>query len=571
VNFAVGSFNTARLTTDFTGPLNKSHSLLYRLNTAYQDAGSFRTLQGKRTFVVAPSFSFIPDKKTRVNFDLVYINDNGRNDRGQPSILTPDGKPDIYSTPISFALVKANDYVKSSKFFSTISLQRKLSDHISFNASYLKSIYHEDMQEHRTSNRYAVDAQGNDIRGLFEMQCNYRLTDNYSDNLSTYFIFDVKTGQIQHKLLVGYDYIQSADGLGNTTYNASGYLSADGKSSISKYDKDHPEKYLIVDNRPVPNVPHFSFEDPDYSISDRTSYINVPKQDKLGKYFTNGIYIQDQLKWGKMQALLALRQEYYTDVEGYGKNDPHNVKQQQLLPRVGLVYTPFKQVSFYGTYTFGFQPQSAGIIGDKETYGGPFDPLVSNMVEAGAKMEWIQNRLSTNIALYRIEENNILINAGDPGNPDLLRQIGQQTGKGIELDVYGHIVTNLSITANLAFNYNEITKSDDKSQLGRQADNAPKAEGGIWLKYRFTANKLKGLGVALGSNFQQSKLAADGKLKLPAYTLANTALYYKIDKFKISANFNNIFNKTYWLGADSFTRLFPGKPRNIIVGIGYVF
>ncbi|MEO7046148.1 MAG: TonB-dependent siderophore receptor, partial [Ferruginibacter sp.] len=570
-NFAVGSWNTVRLTSDFTGPMNESHTLLYRLNMAYQNAGSFRVLQGKETFVVAPSVSFIPDNKTRVNFDVVYIHDDGKNDRGQPSMLTADGKPDIYSTPISFALVKANDYVKSTKLFSTISLQRKLSSHISFNASYLKSIYHEDMQEHRTSNRYAVDVDGNDIRGLFEMQCNYRLTDNYSDNLSTYFIFDVNTGPLKHKILVGYDYIQSADGLGNTTYNASGYLSADGKSSISKYDKNHPEKYLVVDNRPVPNVPHFSFDNPDYSISERSSYINIPKQDKLGKYFTNGIYIQDQVKWGKVQALLALRQEYYTDVENYGKNNTSNVRQHELLPRIGLVYTPFKPVSFYGTYTYGFQPQSAGIIGSPETYGGPFSPLSSNMVEAGAKMDWLQNRLSANIAIYRIEENNILINAGDPGNPDMLRQIGQQVGKGIELDVYGNIFTNLSVTANLAFNNNEITKSDDKSQLGRQADNAPKAEGGIWVKYIFSARKLHGLGLALGSNFQQSKLAADGKLNLPGYTLANAALYYTIDKFKISANFNNIFNKTYWLGADSFTRLFPGKPGNMIVGIGYTF
>lgn len=571
LNFATGSWNTVRLTTDFTGPLNQSHTLLYRLNTAYQNAGSFRTLQGKETFVVAPSVSFIPDDKTRVNFDVVYIRDNGKNDRGQPSMLTEDGKPDLYSTPVSFALVKVNDFAKSAKLFSTISLQRKLNSHISFNASYMKSIYHEDLQEHRTLNRYAVDVEGNTIRGLFEMQNNYRITDNYSDNLSTYFIFDVNTGPLQHKILAGYDYIQSADGLGNTTYNADGYLSADGKSSISKYDKNKPEKYLIVNGRPVPNVPHFSFDNPDYSISERSSYINVAKQDKLGKYFTHGVYLQDQIRWGKVQALLALRQEYYADVENYGKNNSRNIRQKELLPRIGVVYTPFKPVSFYGTYTYGFQPQSAGVIGSPATYGGPFDPLSSNMIEAGAKMEWLPGRLSANVAVYRIEQNNILINAGDAGNPDLLRQIGQQVGNGVEVDVYGNILANLSVTANIAFNNNEITKSDDKDEIGRQADNAPKAQGGIWLKYVFTAKALRGVGVALGSNFQQSKLAADGKLTLPAYTLANAALYYTIDKFKISANFNNIFDKTYWMGADSFTRLFPGRPRNMMIGIGYIF
>ena len=571
VQFATGSFNTIRIASDFTGPMNKARTLLYRLNVAYQTAGSFRALQDKQTYVVAPSLSFLPNDKTRINFDLVYINDNGRNDRGQPSYSPVNGVQDIYATPISLSLSRVNDYVKSQKILSTLSLQHNFSKHIALNVSYLKGILHEDLREHRTANQNAVNKDGDPIADVMEMRYNYRLSDNYSDNLTAYFTFKWHTGAVNHQLLAGYDFIQNADGLGNTTSEAKGYLAADGTSAIDKYDPTHPEKYLIVDGRPVTNVPSVDLRHPDYAISDPKNYFSQSVQDKLGKYSTQGVYLQDQLSWRKWKALLALRQEFYTDVAGYGQSAAHHVRQNALLPRVGLVYTPAKAISVYGTYVFGFQPQEAGYIGDPSRYGGPFDPLESQMIELGAKSSWLGDRLSATLAFYQIEQNNVLENANIAGEPDKLKQIGQIQSKGAELDVYGAILTNLRLTANLALNHTEITKSDDKSELGRQAANAPKTQGGIWIKYTFRNKTLTGLGIALGTNFQSSRESGKFDVTLPGYWVANAGLYYAIDKIQLSATFNNLLDKTYWLGADSYTRLFPGTPRNFLVGVAYTF
>lgn len=571
INFATGSYGTIRLTSDFTGPMNQSHTLLYRLNLAYQTAGSFRELQGKQSYVVAPSVSFLPTDRTRINFDLVYINDNGRNDRGQPSYSPVNGVRDLYATPVSLSLSRVNDYVKAQKVFSTLSVQHNFSDHIAFNASYLKGVFHEELREHRTANQNAVGVNGDPIPDLMEMRYNYRITDNNTDNLTSYLSFRFNTGPLAHQLLTGYDYIQSADGFGNTTSEALGYLSADGKSAIKKYDPAKKDKYMIVDGRPVPNVPSVNLRKPDYTISDPAKYISTAKQDKLGKYYTQGVYIQDQVSWKQLKALLSLRQEFYTDISGYGSSATKRVHQKALLPRVGLVYTPVKEVSLYGTYVYGFQPQEAGYIGSPETYGGPFDPLESNMIEFGVKSSWLNDRLSATLAVYRIEQNNVLQTANDPGNPDLLKQIGQVRGKGIEMDIYGRVLANLSLTANLAFNNTEITKSEDEDEIGKQAANAPKSQGGFWAKYDFAGGAMKGLGIALGANFQSKRESGAYDITLPNYCVANAGLYYRIDKIQLSATFNNLFNKTYWLGADSFTRLFPGAPRNFLVGVGYTF
>ncbi|WP_134090281.1 TonB-dependent receptor [Olivibacter sp. XZL3] len=568
ISFVTGSYNTYRTAVDFTGPMNDTKTLLYRLNLAYQNAESFRILQDGSAMVLAPSFSFVPNDKTRINFDLVYQYNKGRLDRGQPIFGASAGK-DLYSTPVSFAVGRKNDYQNELNLFSTISLQHHFSDHITFNASYLKSFYDEDLLEHRTSNRYGVDSLGNEIPTLMGMQTIRRLRKNYIDNLTTYFNFDFKTGPLEHKLLVGYDHIEETFPKGNSTYNASGFLSADGSRTYSAYDPAHPENYQFRNGIPAPNVPYFDLANPSYAISEISGYINVSAEETPSKYFVNGVYVQEQIKWNKFQALLGFRQEFYTDVLNYTKEGERRVQQKAFVPRVGLVYTPIDPISFYGTYTEGYQPQSAGTIGDPQTYGGPFDPLISNMVEAGAKMEFFSRNLAVTTAVYRIEQNNILMNANAPDNPDLLRQIGQQQAKGVELEVYGNIRQNLNVTANFSYNITKITESEDASEIGTIVPNAPKSQGNVWAKYSFFRGPLSGLGVALGSNYATRRNTNSAILQLPAYMVANAAIYYRVDKFKIQANFNNVFNKTYWVGGFDFNRLFPGAPRNYLISIGY--
>lgn len=570
ISFVTGSYNTYRFTTDFTGPVNNSKTLLYRLNLAYQNAQSFRVLQEGEALVIAPSISFIPDDKTRINFDLVYQLNKGRLDRGQP-IFGATAGTDLYSTPTSFAVGRRNDYQNELNLFSTISLQRKITKAISFNASYMKSMYDEDLLEHRTSNRYGVDADGKEIPTLMGMQTIRRLRKNYLDNISSWFTTEFTTGAVSHKLVVGYDHIEEVFPVGNSTYNAGGYLTADGKGTIATYRPAEREKYLIVNNMPVPNVPYFNLANPDYSISEISRYINVSAPETPTKYFVNGIYVQEQLRAGRWQVLLGLRQEYYVNVLDYTKNNERNIKQKALIPRVGVVYTATDQVNLYGTYTEGYQPQSALTVANPTVYGGPFDPVISNMVEAGAKMEWFNRRLAVNVAAYRIIQNNILQSANAPGNPDLLEQIGQQQSKGVEVEMFGKILPNLNLTVNYAYNITKITEHANKDKVGDILPNAPKSQGGTWAKYQFAGKALKGVGIGAGANFATTRVTDSDILQLPGYVVANAALYYTVDKFKVSMNLNNVLNKTYWVGGFDFNRLFPGAPRHWMVSIGYTF
>ena len=577
INFATGSYSTYRLTSDFTGPMNESKTLLYRFNLAYQNAGSFRMLQEAQDIVVAPSISFLPDEKTMVNFDIVYSATNGKLDRGQPIFGAAAGT-NLNSTPLSFAIGKQSDYQKELHLYSTLSMQRKITDRLSLNASYMKYMYNENLLEHRTSNRYGTDADGKSIPTLMEMQTIRRVTRNYTDNLNLYLNSTWNTGPLEHKMLVGYDHISYLSPVGNSNYNASGFRNAEGTGIVmnngrpAAYNPKNKAAYLIRDNIPVPNVPYFDLQKPDYSITDISGYYNISTPTSPSKYQVNGFYIQEQIKWGKFNALIALSREQYRDLLGYESPSEKKVKQHVLLPRFGLVYTPIAPVSLYATYTEGYQPQEAATVGAPEIYGGPFDPLISNMIEGGIKTDLLQKRLVMNMAIYQIVQNNVLVNANEPGNADMLRQIGQQRARGVELDVYGQINANLSLTANFAYNKALITESTVETEVGEAFPNAPVTQGGAWAKYTFTNRSVKGLGFGLGSNFAAKRIASgDGKLELPSYTIFDAALYYTIDKFRISANLNNVLNTDHWIGGFDYNRLFPGAPRNFLIGVGYTF
>jgi len=380
--------------------------------------------------------------------------------------------------------------------------------------------------------------------------------------------------------LVGYDHILFHTALGGSNYNAGGFINAANNGVVltksgtpAAFDPKNKALYLIKDNMPVPNVPFFDLENPDYNITDISRYYNISSTVTPSRYYADGVYVQEQFKFGKWNGLIGLRMEHYNDLLNYTLKTEKKVKQKALIPRVGLVYTPMQWISLYGTYTEGYQPQSAGTIGAPEIYGGPFDPLISNMIEGGAKMEYFKKRLAVNLAIYRIEQNNVLVNAGAADNLNLLRQIGQQRATGVELDAYGQITPELSVTANIAFNKAEITKSTNEAEVGKIFPNAPRQQGGFWAKYKLPQKALSGLAVGIGSNFVTERTTNDTKndLKLPGYTLLDAAIFYNVDKFRISFNLNNVTNKTHWVGGFDYNRLFPGAPRNFLIGLGYSF
>lgn len=587
VGLSVGSFNTIRGTMDFTGPLNESKTLLYRLNGAYQEARSYRDLVRNNSVLLSPSFSYIPNDKTAINAEIIYSNMTGNLDRGQPIFGAVAGKTDLNSTPISLNLGSPTDFFKSKELMIMGNLSHKFTRNITFNASYMKQTWAEDLNEHRTTNAFAPDLTGASITSLAAMQFVQRKQNWNIDNLNAYLTFDFNIGNANAKTLIGYDLHYWEKLRGNGQNAARGFLRKDGSVSNSYAARDSLLfQTQTVGGRviPRPNVTHFDLNNPTYTVRNITDYnLNVRSVLPAALTTNNAIYIQEQFQWQRLTVLLSLRNEWFEDVTNYEEKTESRFQNNKLLPRIGVTYGVTKNINIYGTYLQGFQPQSNTVTLMPSTsnfFGATnsaarFQPLESDLKEVGVKTELFQKRINLTASVYEINQTNILMNANIPAFPDSLVQRGADRSRGFEVDLAGYITDNWQINASYSYINAEIVNDRDATLIGRRKENTPVNSANIWTRYNFgTETALKDLGIGFGIQHQGSRIPWFTRaFEVPAFTLFDAAIYYTPAKsnVQIAINANNLFDKTYWVGAQNYLRLFPGAPRNVMMTASYKF
>jgi hypothetical protein len=580
VSVNTGSWGTLKTYGDFTGPLNESKSLLYRLNLGYETTDGYRDLQGRNTLTIAPSFSFIPNEKTRFNVDITYYHLDGKVDRGQ----TIFGDADLYSVPITRSLSATNDFLRETQMNISLGLTHKITDNLSFNSTYLNSSYSEDLREHNQANSYYMQQQGKANTGdptKILMQALLRQRTFRNNSFNNYFNYNFTTGLVKHTLLVGYDYFQVELLPGASQLTAGGYLLKNGKTTTT-FNPARLNTYVVdANNNPVTNVAVFDLNKPTTGnvMKETGKYIFTSGNTKPTLQTSHGVYLQEQLEVSIVKLLLGLRKEFFMDYINYKENNEEKIEQQALIPRVGLVITANDNINFYSTWMKGFEPQTAAIQSDPDRYGGPFDPVYSELYEMGVKTDWFNNRLSATASVFKIIQQNSLYDAFPAviGKPDLKMQIGEEESNGFEFDLAGEITPNWSILANYAYIDARITKTaqNNEKDFDMQRPSTPRHSGNIWTKYIITEGPLKHLGFGAGYNFVTERYGQVGRRTnttvYPGYGLVNAVLYYKINQIQLQLNLNNVLNQTHWVGGYDKLRSFPGAPRNINASVTYKF
>lgn len=577
INFATGSFSTIRGGLDFTGPLNEDKTLLYRLNAAVQEAKSFRDLVKNNALLISPSFSYVPNNKTAVNVEMIYSNNEGNLDRGQPIFNEITGFSDLKSTPITRNIAASNDFFSSKELIMTTSLSHRFSDKIQFNGMYMKQTWKEDLQEHR-ANGFITDVDGNTIDNLVRLRYAERKQFWDTDNLNAYFTFDIDFGKYNNKLVVGYDFNQLDKLKGGGQNGARGYVvDENGDTETIEYNGIEILK---------PKAGFFDLNNPSNIVRNVNAYdtsaFAIPSQILT----THAAYIQNVTKFENFTLLFSLRNEWFKDRLNYDMPNEVVYNNTALIPRVGLSYEINKKISVYGTYLEGFQPQMntvslMPITANNFFWGSDspsqFDPLESSLIEFGAKASLFNGAVQTSIAAYQIKQNNILMQVPDE-DADLgftYNQRGSDRSRGFELDFSGYILPNLQISAACSYIDAIIAEDENEALIGQRKEATPEHSGSIWAKYDFKKSSiLPGVSLGAGAIYSGDKLGwYDRNLALPSYTVFDTAVYYKpyASNLEFTFKLNNVFDTTYWTGAINNTRLFPGTPRNFMISTAYKF
>ena len=450
----------------------------------------------------------------------------------------------------------------------------------------MKQTWTENLQEHRTNNAFAVDIENQPVTSLAAMQFIQRQQYWNTDNLNAYMNVDFHTGRVQHKMLVGYDLSRWHKTQGGGQNSARGYLLQDGTvagtfvpSNASNYQT------ITIDGRtlPKPNVNHFNLGNPAYTIRNADDYVmNSRTAVPSAMTSTNAIYIQDHVKIGKLSALLSLRNEWFEDITNYKAPGEASFDNSALIPRVGITYEITKHVNVYATYLQGYQPQSNTVSLMPSTgafFWDPnsparFKPLISDLKEVGAKGEFFNAKVSMSVAFYEINQKNILMNANLPAHPDSLVQRGADRSRGVEWELTGYILPDLQLNASYSYVDARIVEDRDGTLNGKRKENTPANSANVWMRYNFSQPALDDLGIGLGVQYSGSKVPWFTRaFEVPGYTTIDMALYYTPAKanMQFALNVNNVFDTTYWIGAQNYLRLFPGTPRNFMLSATYKF
>jgi len=532
-----GSWGHFRAQGDVTGPLNKSKTLLYRLNAGYDKTNSFRYQNFAKSYEIAPSLTYIPNDRFEMNADFSLSHINTVLDRGQPGLLGST----LQSTRVKLSLTQPGDYLHETDIAAVVSASYKINKKLSFSSGVLNYITKQHVTEHGLNDFITPDSVY-----LYYNKWNFQTV---TTTLTNYLTYKFNTGKTAHQLLAGYDLIRSEVELDQQYYELPTKF-GEGSGTVGTFNLKHAQY--------VPR-PIATYQPSDYNG-------DAPNVDEE-VYRTHGLYVQEQVSLNKWKLLVSLRQDFYTSVDD--EDSAEGLKQNILLPRIGLVYALRPTVSIYATYNKGFDPLEAST--EVQVFDAPFKPITSELLEAGVKGGIFKNNLSASLSVYQLTVRNVAVNANNVSNPNLFVQQGKTRSSGIEAEAAGNMLPNLSAMLSYAYCDAKVIQSKAPAQIGTLLENAPRHTSNSWVKYSFTKGLLKGFGIMAGHSQVGKRSTLDADVKLPGFCTINAGLVYTGEHVAIAFNVNNLTDQTYWTAAYNNINKWPGAPRNVMVRIGYSF
>ncbi|HEY4935571.1 MAG TPA: TonB-dependent receptor, partial [Puia sp.] len=481
VSLVGGSWNHFRAAGDFTGPANESKTILYRVNAGYDQSNGFVDQFYSKAFQAAPSFAFIPNKNLQINLDLSYSQINTILNRGQPGL---ENNNNLFATPISLSVTQPGDYLKEKDLSSMISVAWKINPHLSFHTAFLYYMTYQDVAEHGLNSYINYDSVN-----LYFHKWNFNTP---TISLTNYFNYEFHIGGTVHDAMIGYDYI-STDGTLNQTHYENPAVFGKGSGIVGTFNLLHPE----YNQEPASS----------YQVS-----ANTGNDEDAENYYTQGIYIQDQISFKKLNVLLGIRREYYrTDSDDAG--DSAATVENVWLPRIGVVYGFTSNFHVYAVYSRGFDPYETS--NTPAIFNVPFKPITSELYELGLKAIFLKGKLYGTLSIYQLSLFNVAVNANDPSNPDLYVQRGEDQARGFEIELNGNILPNLQAHFAYAYNVAKVKQSEVKDEIGRLKENAPVNSGSGFFKYGFVKGLLKGFSLTSGYNMVGKRNTLDNDVELP--------------------------------------------------------
>ena len=289
--------------------------------------------------------------------------------------------------------------------------------------------------------------------------------------------------------------------------------------------------------------------------------------------------------------LASLRYDYfhrnyqmvYSDDKVITSKDPKTSEHNNALTyRLSALYEFNDKFNVYASMSSFFKPTRTAVsdgyiyIGsdgkklDAEHINGTvYKPISGQQYEVGSHVNF-GDRLQADFSAFYIVKNNMVQSLGklDDGT-NVSGQVGRADSKGLELSFTAIPFDALTLDAGYSLTIAKlkefsVTEYAANTQAGNYLQHAPKHMAYGWAFYDF-GQALKGLKVGAGFNYSSKVFVnAANTMTFDPYAIANAMVSYKFkNHWKLQLNFNNIFDKTYYMYAVSTTGYVPEEGRNV--------
>lgn len=585
-----GSYDWRQVQFDVGGPVTTDSRWLYRFVGVMREAGTqVDHVDNDRIFLM-PSLTFRPTVDTNITLLGTWRQDRGGSVQ---QFLPHEGT--LYPNSITGRRVSKSTFIGEPTDYNDTD-QQSVSLLIDHKFSDWLSIHHGTRYTH-TDNTYSTHYTApltTDLVGVinagiesfggpanFYNPANVPFLDPARQNIARVYLWrntetDVVTsdtnltakfltGDVAHKVTGGFDYTRYATGGAGTPilvdnlipFALGGPFGPQAPFNIYNPVYGNNSWYLnFGTNGPVPAD--------DVPIDPRNDEVQAQR----------GIYIQDQIKFGRWTAVLGLRQDWLS----IQQETRATVEESELTGRAGLMYHFDFGLTPYVSYSQAFAAQPGNLVKDdplnQNETARPAAPLKGEQFEVGFKYQVPGRPLVFNAAYFDLKESNRLVD-------DVLSGVAQQGAeahiRGIELEAVGRVTENIKLMAAYTYMSAEYSDHFNSFEVGTPVEGVPRHTASLWGVYTFTeGTALRGFSIGggvryIGESEDYGRLVtgAFDTVTTPGFTLFDAMIAYERDNWRWQLVGQNLEDKFHVVTCTTRGDCGIGQGRTIITRLSY--
>jgi len=592
-----GTDLTRRLTADINSPLsNELGGIAFRANVMGEEAGvAGRDDAEIRRFGIAPSVSIGMNARTTATLSYEHLSEDDTPDYGIPWLFNKPAPADRHSY-FGFA---SENYLRTNDDILTLRARHDFSPNLNVHTIARAANYPREAQitEPQICSNASISVPvGGVVTSLPTLALNSAIPCPYTPNTPASQITQVNRNQIQTKSVEGilWDELELSARFNTLGVKHELVAGAEGGQEIS-----NPKRYSYTING-VNTVPSTTLLDPNeaqpFSGTGYITSIVHTKSDSVGVYFVDTMKLgrlfelSGGVRWDRFNTQYNL----YQPAPPAGGTvtaavAPISRLDEQPSYRAALVYKPSTHGSLYFDWGTSWDPDAESLSLSVGLVNGNVAPEENQSYEAGAKWNFLNERLLVEGAWFRTEKDNA--HETSPTNSNEIVAAGNQLVQGAQFSMVGRLPQGMDLVLGYAYLDSDVIYSQFfPTAVGYPLANVPRQTFNVFVTHRLPLRFNGGI----GGNYVGARTASStvpyvptgfapnpngagyvvtsvAMKQVPGYWAFNAMLKRPLtEHLELQANFNNVLNR-YFIDLPHPSHLIPGAGASALIGVNFRF